>query len=716
LEVGGNRIPVEFSTPVRLLNDEEAIAVSLAQAEAQRSVYFHLGGESRAWRLENGRAISLSDFSPGFSRIELAQREKQAVGGFLQSRGIDLTTDVLATTEPDFAWLLDTYSSGQTYAEKLNHLDPNRLPFAISDSLGGRGYRKGIARVIEPLFQELARDLVGAMIKLATEQGIGHFVLGGRILSANSFVHQEMLPEAEEAARRQIPNIPRFTWEVRAFDAEEMVIQVPPILASLVKRELGLLSQRGGLEELIERAVRDSGGTIRQVRNMGVATFEPSSQIAGPLTNAARMVFEGLAQEAIQERGKFVVALSGGRTPRLLYQLLSSSQAIEWDKVYIFSADERKMTAEGEGIGYQVVKESLLDFLPKSGPQPHVYRVNVNDDPEAAVRVYQEEIKAVLGESMRFDLMIVGAGADRHIMSLRPGSPVFSKPQMQFVEVIPHPEAHQQVGYTLTPSVLERARHVLLLLTGDEKQQVLSELVGGVGEASESPIIFLDRLPTGVVSVFTDQAALSLSMAKSGLEELPSSRVPFGRGQSLVERLAPYGVRVWQGLVQADDPSRVASNEQVVPLVERPEGMEFTLEIPMGSPVIRAIPVNFPEQFALWVQPTLKDAVPAQWGMKVEVLPENLAEARAVLREKVRAGDLVLLDKRNYAPSVHRSWKTVLAEEARQGLWVAESELSTMDRDEFAITLQILRNSGEVLPAVGPEQEIEGTQHRFLYA
>jgi len=135
----------------------------------------------------------------------------------------------------------------------------------------------------------------------------------------------------------------------------------------------------------------------------------------------------------------------------------------------------------------------------------------------------------------------------------------------------------------------------------------------------------------------------------------------------------------------------------------------------MGSPTIRSLPANLPEQFTLWVHPTLKDAVPAQWRVKVEVLPEKPEEARTVLREKVRAGDLVLLDKRNYAPAVHRSWKAILTEEARQGLWVAESELSTMDRDEFAITLQILRNSGEVLPAVGPEQEIEGTQRRFMY-
>ncbi len=203
---------------------------------------------------------------------------------------------------------------------------------------------------------------------------------------------------------------------------------------------------------------------------------------------------------------------------------------------------------------------------------------------------------------------------------------------------------------------------------------------------------------------------------QGGLEERPTNQTPFAKGKRLAERLAPYGVRVWQGLVQADDPSRVASTEQVVPLVERPEGMEFTLDIPMGSPTIKSLPVNLPEQFTLWVHPTLKDSVPAQWGVRVETLPENLGEARTVLREKVRAGDLVLLDKRNYDPSVHRSWKAILAEEARQGLWVAEGELSTMDRDEFAITLQILRNSGEVLPMVGPEQEIEGTQHRFIYA
>lgn len=204
---------------------------------------------------------------------------------------------------------------------------------------------------------------------------------------------------------------------------------------------------------------------------------------------------------------------------------------------------------------------------------------------------------------------------------------------------------------------------------------------------------------------------------EEGLFEEPSvDQVLSARGRSLVKRLAPYNVRVWQGPVQAGAPGRTVSNEPAAPLVEKPEGMEFTLEIPLGISAIRSLPADLPGQFTLWVHPILKDAVPARWGVKVEVLPEKLEEARTVLREKVRAGDLVLLDKRNYSPSVHRSWKAILAEEARQGLWVPESELSTMDRDEFAITLQILRNSGEVLPAVGPKQEIEGAQYRFIHA
>ncbi|MBI3292013.1 MAG: trypsin-like peptidase domain-containing protein, partial [Elusimicrobia bacterium] len=80
-----------------------------------------------------------------------------------------------------------------------------------------------------------------------------------------------------------------------------------------------------------------------------------------------------------------------------------------------------------------------------------------------------------------------------------------------------------------------------------------------------------------------DRRELKQALSAAGLEEFPVSQTPFARGQRLAERLAPYGgVRVWQGLVQADDPSRVASDKRVVPLVERPEGMEFTLEIPMN--------------------------------------------------------------------------------------------------------------------------------------
>ncbi len=517
LTVGSRQISVECPIPVRLLNDEETIAVSLARSQEGETAYFHMGGDSRGWRLENNQATPLLDFGQGFSGRDLAQREKQAIEVFLQNRGVDLSTDALATQEPDLAWLLNEHSSGRTYAEKLKFLDPGQLPSVMSQSLQGGKYRAGIARVIEPLFQSFAVQVAEAMIKLSTEQGIRHFILGGLVLSKNPFLYEEMIPEALENARRKNPTLPDLThmWEVRPFDPREMETIVPPILAAIVRQQSNFSSARvAGLEESIEQIAKNAGGTLQQIRNMRVATFKPSSEVSGPLTDAARKVFEELAQKGIRDRGKFVVALSGGRTPRLLYQHLASSQCVDWDKVYIFSADERKVTADGGGIGYQVVKESLLDFLPRGGPQPHVYRINVDADPETAARVYQGEIKKVLGEPMHFDLMVVGAGADRHIMSLRPGSPIFSKSPVQFVEVISHPEAYQQVGYTLAPPVLERARQVLLLLTGDEKQPVLNELMAGIGQASESPIILLDQLPPGVVSVFTDQG-----ISTAGLEE-----------------------------------------------------------------------------------------------------------------------------------------------------------------------------------------------------
>ncbi len=268
-----------------------------------------------------------------------------------------------------------------------------------------------------------------------------------------------------------------------------------------------------GVEEIVNRAVEASGGTLQAVRNMRIATFAPSPEVDGPLTSAARQVFEDLAREAIARRGQFVVALSGGRTPQLLYQLLAQSPDVEWDKVHIFSTDERKLSADGPGIGYQVVETNLLNKLPDK--KPTVHRVDVNIDPETAARAYEEEIRQLLGDELQFDLMITGAGADRHILSLLPESPVVTNSSPKPVEVIWHKDAYQNIGYSLTQTLLQRARQVVLVLTGEEKRQILQELVNQDGIPSERPILLMDQLPPSVLSVFTDQPLTT------GVEELP---------------------------------------------------------------------------------------------------------------------------------------------------------------------------------------------------
>lgn len=129
--------------------------------------------------------------------------------------------------------------------------------------------------------------------------------------------------------------------------------------------------------------------------------------------------------------------------------------------------------------------------------------------------------------------MIIGAGADRHILSLREGSQVFKKEEsaLGLVEVIQHPEAVHQVGYTLTPPVLRQARQVLLLLTGEEKQNVLKELMEGKGQASQSPILLMDQLPAGVATVFTDLALPGAEAAPvlAGMEAVPCRHPPWRR-------------------------------------------------------------------------------------------------------------------------------------------------------------------------------------------
>jgi 6-phosphogluconolactonase len=134
-------------------------------------------------------------------------------------------------------------------------------------------------------------------------------------------------------------------------------------------------------------------------------------------------------RRAMAERGRFTLVLSGGSTPRRLYQLLSEEEApqgLDWSAVEVFFGDERCVPPDAAASNYRMVRESLLDRLP--APPAGLHRIHGELAPAAAADLYEKEIHDSLGPGVpQFDLVLLGLGEDGHTASLFPGSPALDE-------------------------------------------------------------------------------------------------------------------------------------------------------------------------------------------------------------------------------------------------------------------------------------------------
>ena len=201
------------------------------------------------------------------------------------------------------------------------------------------------------------------------------------------------------------------------------------------------------------------------------------------LSFAAAHHFLSVGQAAIMRRGRYMVAFSGGTTPRLLFQRLGSPRmqdALDWDAVNIFWGDERCVPPDDAESNYRMAREVLLDHLPI--PASNVHRFMTEMPPEEAALQYREELQASFGlpdESTPpvFDMLLLGLGNDGHTASLFPETSVLDEQEHWTAAVYVEKLAAWRV--TLTPVVLNAARDVLFLVSGESKADILREVLAG---------------------------------------------------------------------------------------------------------------------------------------------------------------------------------------------------------------------------------------------
>jgi 6-phosphogluconolactonase len=199
---------------------------------------------------------------------------------------------------------------------------------------------------------------------------------------------------------------------------------------------------------------------------------------AEALTNAATDYITALAVESQALRGQFTVALAGGKTPQSVYTRLArvgTEAGIDWSRVFFFWGDERCVPPEHPESNYGMARRTFLEAI--AVPKGNVYRIPGELPPEMAAMTYERTLRQFFGPIPRFDLVLLGMGADGHTASLFPNTPAIHEPDRWVMAV--KGAKPEMTRVTLTPVALNAAAHGVILISGNQKAERLRQVFNG---------------------------------------------------------------------------------------------------------------------------------------------------------------------------------------------------------------------------------------------
>jgi 6-phosphogluconolactonase len=217
-----------------------------------------------------------------------------------------------------------------------------------------------------------------------------------------------------------------------------------------------------------------------------------------------------LAMNSIQAGIPFNIALSGGSTPRTLFEKMADAgeETQFWEQVNFFWADERCVPPEHPESNFRMANETL--FRPLSLSCVHVYRIKGEEDPQAEAERLESLLRSQLPDRKGlpcFELILLGMGTDGHTASIFPN-------QMQLMhtgricEVAMHPGTGQH-RITLTGPVINNAESVCFMITGEDKAAVLASIINGANGADKYPAAHI-KPASGILEWYLDTEAAQL--------------------------------------------------------------------------------------------------------------------------------------------------------------------------------------------------------------
>ena len=237
--------------------------------------------------------------------------------------------------------------------------------------------------------------------------------------------------------------------------------------------------------------------------NPTIKKFEDNPAVANQF--AADLV--DLISSLSRKQSQITVSLSGGSTPKLLFQVLAEKFAdqVDWKLVHFFWGDERCVPPSDVESNFGEANKLLLSLI--NIPPENVHRVHGESDPTPERARYEAELMNTLetddAGTPVFDILILGMGSDGHTASIFPHEMEFLN-STRICEVATHPESGQK-RITITGKVLNAARNVFFLITGESKAGVLAEILQQAGQFESYPTSFVN--PICGANFYIDRAA-----------------------------------------------------------------------------------------------------------------------------------------------------------------------------------------------------------------
>jgi 6-phosphogluconolactonase len=232
---------------------------------------------------------------------------------------------------------------------------------------------------------------------------------------------------------------------------------------------------------------------------------------AAELAREAARRFAELAESFTNDAGRFTVALSGGSTPKAMFQILAENpfaDSLPWPSIYFFWGDERCVPPDHAESNYRMANETLLSKAPV--PRENIFRIPAEvEDHERAAAIYSETLQTFFAEEQPgFDLVFLGMGADGHTASLFPGTTALcagggGAAAANYVDKL------QSWRITLTADAINKARNVIFLVAGADKAPALKEVIKGPRNPKQYPSQLI-KPSHGALLWMVDEAAAKL--------------------------------------------------------------------------------------------------------------------------------------------------------------------------------------------------------------